>query len=198
MSVPKESANTPSTFIHPHALVDEGVKIGARTRVWAFAHLATGAVVGADCNICDHTFIEGAVRVGDRVTVKCGVYLWDGVIVEDEVHIGPCVAFTNDLRHRSRRLTQFSSTLLRTGCSIGANSTLLPVTIGHYAMVGAGSVVTHDVPAHGLVYGNPARLRGWVCCCGLKLTQVRDSIFVCTCGKEFVANGESLIERGTQ
>ena len=81
-------------FQHPNALIDDGASIGAGTRVWAFAHIVRGAVIGKDCNICDHTFVEGQVRMGDRVTVKCGVYLWDGLVPEDNVFVGPCVAFT--------------------------------------------------------------------------------------------------------
>ena len=90
-------------FQHPNALIDDGVSIGAGTRVWAFAHIVKGATVGRDCNICDHTFIEGGASIGDRVTVKCGVYLWDGVALEDDVYVGPCVAFTNDPYPRSKK-----------------------------------------------------------------------------------------------
>src|ERR1043166_2771235 len=112
---------------HPLAAVDKGAVIGKGTRIWAFAHIAKGAAVGKDCNICDHTFIEGKVRVGDRVTVKCGVYLWDGVVVEDDVFIGPSAVFTNDPRPRSKQnLQEYPRTVLREGCSIGANATVLP------------------------------------------------------------------------
>lgn len=160
-----------SAFLHDLAVVESGVSIGARTRIWAFAHVLPGAVIGEDCNICDHTFVEGRVRIGDRVTVKCGVYLWDGVIVEDDVFIGPAAAFTNDMRPRSRQyLKEHPLTFLRNGSSIGANATILPgVEIGRWAMVGAGAVVTRSVPDHGLVVGNPARLMGWVCRCGERL-----------------------------
>ncbi len=156
--------------LHTHALVEPGATIGRDTRVWAFAHILRGAVVGADCNICDHTFIEQGVVLGDRVTVKSGVYLWRGVHVADDVFIGPAVAFTNDKRPRSRQyLTDYPQTKLLQGCSIGANATLLPgITIGAWAMVGAGAVVSRDVPAHGLVFGNPARLQGFVCYCGAR------------------------------
>lgn len=180
-------------FAHANALIDEGVSVGKGSRVWAFAHLATGAIVGEDCNICDHTFLEGGVRLGNRVTVKCGVYLWNGVVVEDDVFIGPAAVFTNDDRPRSRKyLAADLKTRLREGCSIGANSTTLPnLTIGRWAMVGAGAVVTHDVPDHALVVGNPARWREWVCRCGEKLTPAAGGLLNCQCGRSY----EQIAER---
>ena len=149
--------------VHPRALVETG-EVGAGTRVWAFAHLAPGSRVGRDCNVCDHTFVEGGVVVGDRVTIKSGIYLWDGVTVEDDVFLGPNVVFTNDLYPRSRRRPEaWTPTLVRAGASVGANATLVAgITVGRYAMVGAGAVVTRDVPDFGLVIGNPARLAGHV------------------------------------
>lgn len=185
---PTNSAGNVNTFFqHPQAMIDEGVSIGKGTRVWAFAHILTGAVIGKDCNICDHTFIEGAVQLGDRVTIKCGVFLWDGLIVEDDVFVGPAAVFTNDNRPRSRRYRpEFLKTVLKEGCSIGANSTILPgLTIGRWAMVGAGAVVTDDVPGHALVFGSPARLRGWVCRCGEKLAQASGSRLACQCGQAY-------------
>lgn len=180
---------------HPHALVDEGAVVGASTRVWAFAHVCSGATIGDHCNLCDHTFFENGVRVGDRVTIKCGVYLWEGVVVEDDVHIGACVAFTNDLRPRSRNESwKLLPTHLGQGCSVGANATLLPVTIGRWAMVAAGAVVTKDVPDHALVLGNPARLVGWVCRCGEKLDFHDDGSAVCSCGCRFQKNGDTSIQ----
>src|SRR5215470_4916043 len=150
-------------FKHPAAIV-ESENIGAGTRVWAFAHLLPGADVGADCNICDHVFIENDVRVGDRVTIKCGVQLWDGVTLEDDVFIGANVTFTNDDFPRSKQYPEkFQRTIVRKGASIGANATILPgLTIGGKAMVGAGAVVTHDVPSNAVVTGNPARITGYV------------------------------------
>jgi UDP-2-acetamido-3-amino-2,3-dideoxy-glucuronate N-acetyltransferase len=145
-------------FIHARALVETD-QIGPGTRIWAFAHVMRGAVIGADCNICDHTYIEGDVLVGDRVTIKSGVYLWDGVRIADDVFIGPQATFTNDRFPRSRQPYRCEGITVRAGASIGACAVLLPgVTVGAGAMVGAGAVVTHDVPALTVVVGNPARV----------------------------------------
>lgn len=152
-----------SKMIHPQAIC-ESVNIGDNTRVWAFAHILPGAVIGDDCNICDGVFVENDVRVGDRVTVKCGVQLWDGLTLEDDVFVGPNVTFTNDPFPRSRQPpAQFSRTRVERGASIGANATILPgINIGREAMVGAGAVVLRDVPNHAIVVGNPARIVGYV------------------------------------
>jgi UDP-2-acetamido-3-amino-2,3-dideoxy-glucuronate N-acetyltransferase len=150
-------------FVHPLG-VCESTQVGPRTRIWAFAHVLAGARIGADCNICDHTFIENDVVVGDRVTIKCGVQLWDGLRVEDDVFIGPNVTFTNDPFPRSKQKpAEFSPTRIGRGASIGAGATILPnVTIGENAMIGAGSVVTRSVPANAIARGNPARIEGYV------------------------------------
>ena len=149
-------------FKHPQALV-ESDRIGPRTRIWAFAHVLPGAVIGADCNICDYVFIENDVRIGDRVTIKSGVQLWDGVVLEDDVFVGPNATFTNDPFPRSKQpLTEIPRTTVSAGASIGANATILPgITVGPCAMVGAGAVVTRDVPARAIVIGNPARINGY-------------------------------------
>ncbi len=150
-------------FAHEMALV-ETTRIGRGTRIWAFAHVLPGAVLGEDCNICDGVFVENDVVVGDRVTVKCGVQLWDGVRLDDDVFVGPNATFTNDLFPRSRQRPEtYTATRVRSGASIGANATILAgVTIGEHAMVGAGAVVTKDVPPGAIVTGNPARVTGWV------------------------------------
>lgn len=152
-----------SPFIHGHALV-ETAHVGARTRVWAFAHVLPGARIGADCNICDHVFIENDVTVGDRVTVKCGVYLWDGLTLEDDVFVGANAAFSNDPAPRSRRKpAEFLKTRVRAGASIGANATIQAgLTIGPGALVTDGAVVTRDVPPRAIVAGNPAHIVGYL------------------------------------
>ncbi|MCB0164567.1 MAG: WxcM-like domain-containing protein [Anaerolineae bacterium] len=151
-------------FVHPQAIVEDGAKIGYRTRIWAFAHVLPGAIIGDDCNICDGVFVENEVVIGNRVTVKCGVQLWNGVILEDDVFVGPNATFTNDPFPRSKQhLDNAWQTVVKRNASIGANATILPgVTIGVNAMVGAGAVVTRDVPPNAIVVGNPARIRGYV------------------------------------
>jgi len=148
---------TNDRYIHPQALVETDT-IGEQTRIWAFVHILPGASIGKECNICDHVFIENDVIIGDRVTVKCGVQLWDGLRIADDVFIGPNATFTNDRFPRSRKPFCLLKTWIEKGATIGANATILPgVTIGAYAMVAAGSVVTRDVPPNALVAGNPAR-----------------------------------------
>jgi UDP-2-acetamido-3-amino-2,3-dideoxy-glucuronate N-acetyltransferase len=159
--------NRDQHFAHPDARVETDA-IGPRTRIWAFAHVLPGARVGADCNICDHTFIEGGAEVGDRVTLKCGVQLWSGITLEDDVFVGPNATFANDPFPRSgRHPVSYARTRVRRGASIGANATILPgVTIGPQAMIGAGAVVTRDVPARAIVMGNPGCVTGYVDCEG--------------------------------
>jgi UDP-2-acetamido-3-amino-2,3-dideoxy-glucuronate N-acetyltransferase len=177
-------ARDPSVFVHERALCESDA-VGARTRVWAFAHILKGAVVGSDCNICDHAFIEGGARLGDHVTVKNCVLIWDKVTVEDHVFLGPNMVFTNDMNPRvafKKSPDAFLPTLVRTGASIGANSTIVcGVTIGENAFIGAGTVVIRDVPAHALVVGNPGRQIGWMCACGEKLS----ASLTCICGRHY-------------
>jgi acetyltransferase-like isoleucine patch superfamily enzyme len=153
-----------SVFVHEKAIVEPGATIGSQTRVWAFAHILPGAILGEDCNICDSVFIENKVSIGDRVTIKCGVQVWDGVTIENDVFVGPNVTFTNNPFPRSKHyLKNDIETVIHKGASIGANATILPgIRIGAHAMIGAGAVVTRDVPAYAIVVGNPARIRGYV------------------------------------
>lgn len=147
-----------------HKLSDiQSQHIGERTNIWQFCVVLPGAVLGEDCNICAHCFIENDVVVGNRVTVKCGVQLWDGTRIEDDVFIGPNVTFTNDKYPKSKQHPEhFMPTLIKKGASIGANATLLPgITVGEGAMVAAGAVVTQDVPANAIVKGVPAKITGY-------------------------------------
>ncbi|WP_136526664.1 WxcM-like domain-containing protein [Geomonas ferrireducens] len=150
-------------YKHPQSIV-ESHNIGRNSRIWAFAHVLSNAVVGEECNICDHVFIENDVIIGNRVTIKCGVQVWDGVRIADDVFIGPNATFTNDLFPRSKKYPEeFSKTFVLEGASVGANATILAgVTIGKKAMVGAGAVVTKNVPPNAIVAGNPARIIGYV------------------------------------
>jgi lipopolysaccharide biosynthesis protein len=148
-------------FIHP--LSDVASKnIGENTRIWQFAVVLEGAIIGSNCNICAHTLIENDVSIGNNVTVKSGVYLWDGIVLEDDVFVGPNATFTNDKTPRSKQYpAEFLKTVVRKGASIGANATILPgIELGEYCMVGAGAVVTKNVPAKSIVVGNPARIVG--------------------------------------
>jgi len=145
--------------------------IGEGTIVWQFCVILEGAVIGKNCNICFNVFLENDVVIGDNVVLKSGVQLWDGVTLEDLVFVGPNVTFTNDLLPRSGKpLYKMQKTLVKCGASIGANATVLcGITIGKYTMIGAGSVVTKDIPDYNLWYGNPARFKGYICKCGTKL-----------------------------
>lgn len=172
---------TETLMIHSAALVDDPSALGRETNVWAFAHVMRGAVVGDHCNIGDHAFIEAGAVVGHRVTIKNHVLIWDGITIEDDVFIGPGAIFTNDRHPRSPRAAfarqrysdktnWLARTVVQRGCSIGAAATICPgVTLGCYAMIAAGAVVTRDVEPYALVMGTPARRRQYVCRCGQKL-----------------------------
>lgn len=179
-------------WVHPAGLC-ESKSVGEGTRVWAFAHVLPGARVGRDCNICDGAFVEGKAVLGNRVTVKNGTLVFDGVTCEDEVFLGPNVLFTNDLRPRAairRTGDDLLPTVVRHGATLGAGTVVVcGIEIGNHAFAAAGSVVTKDVPAHAFVAGNPARHKGWVCTCGFRL----DDRFACAdCGSRFTRTGPGL------
>lgn len=171
-------------FTHPLALC-ESSDVGSGTRIWPFAHVMEGAHVGAECNICEHAFIEGGAWVGNGVTVKNGVLIWSKVVIEDQAFLGPGAVFTNDLFPRAACRTpeaEFLPTLVQRGATIGANATVLcGVTIGRHSLVGAGAVVTRDVLPHALMLGNPATQVGWACRCGATL----DDVLQCRCGRAY-------------
>ena len=161
-----------SVFIHSSADV-QSQKIGNDSKIWQYCVILKGAVIGENANINCHCFIENDVTLGNNVTVKSGVYLWDGIIIEDNVFIGPNVTFANDKIPRSKQYpAEFQRTCIRRGASIGAGSTILGgITIGEYAMTGAGSLVAHNIPDYALYYGSPAKRMGYVCQCGTKLDE---------------------------
>jgi UDP-2-acetamido-3-amino-2,3-dideoxy-glucuronate N-acetyltransferase len=159
-------------FVHPSSFVDEGVSIGAGAKIWHFSHILPRTVIGAECNIGQNVVIGPAVAIGRGCKIQNNVSLYQGVTLEDEVFCGPSMVFTNVFNPRAaiRRMDEARPTLVKRGASLGANSTIVcGVTIGRFAFVGAGAVVTRNVPDHALVYGNPARQKAWVCLCGEKL-----------------------------
>ncbi len=151
------------SYLHHSAIIEKNVSIGNMTRIDAFSHVLKNAIIGEACSIGSHVFIENNVKIGNRVTIKCGVQLWDGITLEDDVFIGPNATFTNDPFPRSKQHpSAYSATLICKGASIGANATILPgLTIHQNAMVGAGSVVTKDIPPNAIVRGNPAQIIGY-------------------------------------
>lgn len=191
------------TYIHPQALV-ETKDIGSGTRIWAFSHVMSGAKIGRNCNIGDHSFVESGAIVGDNCTIKNGNMVWEGVSLEEGVFVGPHVFFTNDLHPRSPRLTEVGNryhdkanwlarTRVKHGATLGAGSVILAgITLGEYAMVAAGAVVTKSVPNHALVKGNPARVSGWVCACGQTL-KIRSKAAQCkVCGAKYRLTREGI------
>ena len=169
---------------HETAIVEPGACVGGGTRIWHHAHIRDGSRIGEKCNIGKNCYVDAGAVIGNRVKIQNNVSVYHGVRIQDDVFIGPSVVFTNDYFPRAFDPDwTVSETLIMKGASLGANSTVVcGHTIGEYAMIGAGSVVTHDVPSHALVAGNPARQIGWVCKCGRKL----DSEGVCpACGKKY-------------
>ncbi len=159
-------------FVHESSYVDEGAVIGEGTRIWHFCHIMPGSQIGPRCNIGQNVLVSPNVIIGSNVKIQNNVSLYTGVIVEDDAFLGPSMVFTNVVNPRSHvnRKSEYKTTLVRRGASIGANATIIcGVTLGCYCFVGAGSVVTRDVPDYALVYGSPDRLHGWMCQCGEQL-----------------------------
>lgn len=184
-------------FVHPLG-VNESERVGAGSRIWAFAHVMRGATIGEHCNIGEGAFIEGGAVLGDYVTVKNGVCVWDRVTCESYVFLGPNAVLTNDPFPRSHpdykgHPEKWRPTVLREGATVGANATIVcGVTAGSWCYVGAGAVVTRDVPAHALVAGNPARRIGWVCRCAHRLD---DDLTCPSCGRAYARRGAGLAPR---
>lgn len=186
--------------VHPTAEIDDGVSIGEDTRIWHFTHVLRGSCIGRQCNIGQNVVIGPDVQVGDGCRIQNNVSVYKGVTLEDDVFCGPSMVFTNVFNPRAhiRRMDELRPTLVRRGATLGANCTIVcGVTIGRYAFVGAGAVVTRDVPDHALVHGNPARVRGWVCACGVRLDVAVDEqtgrVSVCpACGSRYTANAQGI------
>lgn len=181
------------------SIVGEDVQIGKGTRIWQFSNIMNGVSIGENCNIGQNSFIEGGVKLGNHVTVKNNVALYSGVTCEDDVFLGPNCVFTNVLTPRSfvSRKNEFLPTLVKHGATICANATIVcGHTIGEYAMVGAGAVVTKNIPPYTLVVGNPAKKIGYVCQCGDRISKDDDGVYHCKrCGKTYIETETGLIEK---
>jgi UDP-2-acetamido-3-amino-2,3-dideoxy-glucuronate N-acetyltransferase len=185
-------------FVHESSYVDEPCWIGLHTKIWHFSHIMKNCRIGADCNIGQNVVVSPDVVIGNNVKIQNNVSVYTGCVLEDDVFCGPSMVFTNVVNPRSHvaRKNEYKTTLVRRGASLGANSTVVcGVTIGRYAFIGAGSVVTRDVPDYALMYGNPAVLRGWICNCGIKLTFEENCSVSCrTCGAAYVKQGNLVTE----
>ena len=189
-------------FVHATALVDAPASIGRGTKIWHFCHVMTDVVIGQNCNFGQNVFIASGCTVGDNVKIQNNVSLYTGVVLEDDVFCGPSAVFTNVETPRSHfpRKNEYQRTLVSRGASIGANATIVcGNSLGRYAFVGAGAVVTRDVPDYAMVYGNPARLRGWVCYCGIKLgfrasTEGEETSGCTACGRRYHRQGPKVTE----
>jgi UDP-2-acetamido-3-amino-2,3-dideoxy-glucuronate N-acetyltransferase len=179
-------------FAHESAYVDAGSTIGEGTKIWHFSHIMPGAVIGRSCNIGQNVVVSPGVIIGDNVKIQNNVSIYTGVILEDDVFCGPSMVFTNVINPRSHvsRKHDYRKTLVRRGATLGANSTVVcGHTIGCYAFVGAGTVVTKDVPEYGLMVGNPGRVVGWMCHCGVRLAAgpAATSLVCAECGSSYVS-----------
>ncbi len=187
-------------FVHPTAIIDEPVEIGNKTKIWHFCHVMSGARIGENCIVGQNVFISRRAVIGNNVKIQNNVSVFDGVVLEDDVFCGPSMVFTNVLNPRSfiSRMAELRQTVVKKGTTIGAGATIVcGLTIGQYAFVGAGAVVTKDVPDYALIYGNPATVKGWVCQCAELITFRSGKAKCRACGKRYRKNrsGVSLMEK---
>lgn len=191
----------PDYFVHESAFIDDGAVIGEGTKIWHFSHIMSGATIGRRCNLGQNVVVSPQVVIGDNVKIQNNVSVYTGVTLEDDVFCGPSMVFTNVINPRSHvpRRDEYRPTLVKRGASLGANCTVIcGYTIGAYAFIGAGAVVTKDVPDYALVVGNPARLTGWVCECGIKLASGASApatVTCSSCGKHYVSSGHGGLKR---
>jgi len=188
-------------YIHKTSIVEEPAQIGKGTKIWHFSHLMPGVTIGENCVIGQNVFIGKRVKTGNNVKIENNVSVFEGVVLEDDVFCGPSCVFTNVINPRSHvsRKHEFKPTLVNRGASIGANATIVcGNVIGKYALIGAGAVVTKDIPDHAMVYGNPSAIQGWVCDCGVKLEFDDSEHAICSeCGKKYIKN-ELKVERANK
>lgn len=200
---PNIKAETGSTgekkpyFVHESSYVDDPCEIGEGTKIWHFSHVMAGSSIGRNCSIGQNVVISPRVRIGNGVKIQNNVSVYEGVVLEDETFCGPSMVFTNVTTPRSgtprNTAADYAETIVKKGASIGANATIVcGNTLGEYSFVGAGSVVTKDIPAYAMVYGNPARIRGYACECGVKLSFQKDHATCTECNREFDKSGESV------
>ncbi|WP_276663068.1 acyltransferase [Syntrophomonas wolfei] len=186
-------------FVHETSYIDENVQIQKGTKIWHFCHLMPGSRIGEHCNIGQNVFIGSDVVLGNRVKVQNNVSLYTGVFCEDDVFLGPSMVFTNVINPRAfiERKNEFKTTLIKRGASIGANATIVcGTTIGKFAFIGAGALISTNIPDYALVYGNPGKQRGWVCRCGTKLDIVNNHSQCRECKREYtLINDNELIEK---
>jgi len=183
-------------FVHESSFIDEGARIGKDTKIWHFSHVMSGAIIGEACNIGQNVLVSSGVTVGNNVKIQNNVSLYTGVIIEDDVFLGPSMVFTNVINPRSHvsRKDEYQTTLVQKGASIGANATIIcGTTLGRYSFVGAGAVVTKDIPDYALVYGSPARVQGWMCQCGEQLNFNGDRAVCSRCGDAYRKQNQIVI-----